>query len=143
MKKVYSYIYPTPDKLQNEDYSGDWVSVMRVSDPSRWCMINREATFLEKPDKCSSDFYALTGNYSFSNPKILKQIDSKINHSNKKEEYQFSEILEPYFKYFKVGFKEHTPTNFLDFGTVEQFLKNNRSDECRSFNQIKYTETLW
>jgi len=131
------------DSLLNysiEDYSGNWVSVMKVSDPSRWCMINKDATLIEKPTKCPSDFYALTGNYSFNNPKILKEIHSKIDHSDEGIEYQFSELLEPYFGYFKVKLKEHKPSDFLDFGTIEQFLKNNKSDECRSFNKIKYTK---
>ena len=129
-------------ELDFGEYSGNWVTTMPVSDPTRWCMINGDSHMKDKPSSCSDDYQAITGAYSFSNPQALRRACEKAYEQLGEGEFQLSHI----FKYDsinnKFSLKNHLPEHTLDFGTIEEYFKNNKSDGSRYFNTISYNKSV-
>ena len=119
-------------------FEGDWVSVFRVDEPSRWCMINPESEFKDKPQDCGDEFLAITGAYSFSSPECLRVSYEAALETIKDREFQLSDVLKIYALDHKFDLREHESEQLLDFGTIDEYFKNNRSNRSRYFNKIEY-----
>lgn len=118
--------------------SGDWVTSMSVNDPSRWCMINESSELLDKPSTCADGYQAITGAYSFSNPADLRKACEAAFHVATSGEFQLSQIFKHYNVRHKFELHSHKSEDFLDFGTIEEYFKNNKSNKNRYFNDIKF-----
>ena len=96
---IFLHLSDTLFEFDFENLCGDWVSVMNVSHPERWCMIKSSGEILDKPKDCSPEFKAITGAYSFSDPKALKEAcDLAILHTGDNE-FQLSHIFKYYNNY--------------------------------------------
>jgi dTDP-glucose pyrophosphorylase len=122
------------------DFSTDWVSVTTAKDPNRWCMINKKSHFMDKPQRCPEDYRAMTGAYFFTNPRFLKQVCDRAYSNKIDSEFQLSEVLQLYKSDYPFRLDEHDSKKMLDFGTIEEFFKNNRSNKSRFFNIITYSK---
>ena len=120
------------------DFSGDWVTSMPVNDPSRWCMINEASEMLDKPFTCQDGYQAITGAYSFSNPTDLQKACKAAFDVVTDGEFQLSQIFEHYNVIHKFELNSHNSEDLLDFGTIEEYFKNNNSNLSRYFNEIKF-----
>ncbi len=153
--------------MQNFDFEGDltvWlgdtivtdyqykkyrnsVTVSKVDDWARWCMIDEDGNLYDKPiDKPPTD-YALVGIYEFENYMAVKNNISKIINAGIKikEEYQISQLLELY-KYDLIL----TPTlEWYDCGDLPSLYESSarllnklsRPDNIISANSIDGTIT--
>ena len=117
------------------DMPNDSVSAMEVADYSRWCMVDENLVFYDKPHKKPPTNFALSGVYNFSNPKEFYEI-AKNYIENSKTETQLSNILEEYGKHHELKLYVHDKERFLDFGTVEKYIKNKNLPLGRSFNEV-------
>lgn len=135
---VFLHLSDTLFDLDFSPYQEDWVSVMRVDDPTRWCMINSQSTFLDKPKKCDASFLAISGAYSFSDPGILRASYEEALRNAGSREFQLSDVLEIYAASRTFELREHAQNQLRDFGTIEEYFKNNRSNRSRHFNSIVY-----
>ena len=115
----------------------DSVSAMDVSDYSRWCMVDENIVFYDKPEKKPPTNLALSGIYRFSNPKNFYEI-AKNYIENSENETQLSNILEEYNRRNKIQLYIHNKDKFLDFGTVEKYIKNKNLPIGRSFNEVVF-----
>ena len=135
---VFLHLSDTLFDMDFGDFKGDWVSVMRVDDPSRWCMINLESEFKDKPQVCGNEFLATTGAYSFSSPEHLRVSYESALEAVKDREFQLSDIFKIYALGNKFDLQEHEDVQLLDFGTIDEYFKNNRSNRSRYFNKLEY-----
>ena len=116
----------------------DSLSTMEVEDYSRWCMVDTDITFYDKPTQKPPTNFALSGVYRFSEPKIFFDVARKYIE-NSKNETQLSNILEMYAMQKKLDLYKHSKEKFLDFGTVEKYIKNKNLPIGRSFNDVTFT----
>ena len=100
-------------------------------------MINPESEFKDKPQDCGDEFLAITGAYSFSSPECLRVSYEAALETIKDREFQLSDILKIYALDHKFDLREHESEQLLDFGTIDEYFKNNRSNRSRYFNKIE------
>ena len=135
-------ISKTKEKL---DLKENFVTVQRVSDFSRWCMVSEEngtvKDFYDKPESKPPTNFSLNGIYFFKDSTKLKSSLEKqmINSTKISGELQFSTAME--------FLKETEPIKILekeviDFGTLEEYLSNRKIKTSRSFNDILEEEGL-
>lgn len=115
----------------------DSISAMEVSDYSRWCMVDENIVFYDKPENKPPTNLALSGVYRFSNPKDFYDIAKSYIESSKNET-QLSNILTEYNRKNKIELYTHNKEQFLDFGTVEKYIKNKNLPIGRSFNRVTF-----
>jgi dTDP-glucose pyrophosphorylase len=115
----------------------DSLSAMEVEDYSRWCMVDTDITFYDKPIQKPPTNLALSGVYRFSEPKIFFEV-AKDYIEKSENETQLSNILEIYAKQKKLDLYKHSSEKFLDFGTVEKYIKNKNLPIGRSFNEVTF-----
>lgn len=116
------------------DFSENWVSTFTVEDWQRWCMIDPvDGKFYDKSKSKPPTDQALSGVYFFKNSKILVEcIKKQINEGEKiNGEFQFSGAIS----------KSDSPVKLkhlkiLDFGTINDYLKNRNVGISRNFNTI-------
>ena len=137
---VFLHLSDTLFDFEFEKFDGDWVSVMDVSDPHRWCMINPDGDLMDKPKNCGPRYKAMTGAYSFSNPRHLKKAgEAALVKLTEKEEFQLSHIFKKYNDSYRFRLIKHPSNTLLDFGTAEEYFRNNKSIGSRHFNKIEFT----
>ena len=119
--------------------SPNCISVMEVNDYMRWCMVDEDLNFFDKPIKKPSTKLAVSGVYKFSDPNLFYTI-SKEYIENTAEETQISEILKIYNSNIKLSLYKHDFKNFIDFGTIEKYIKNKNLPLSRSFNDVVFQE---
>ena len=120
--------------------SFDWVATHKVDDWQRWCMFDESRnTFYDKPIQQPNTNQALSGIYFIKNAITLrKSIKKQLQEKTKiKNEYQLSTALE------KMNVKFHSKQlKTLDFGSIEQYLKNRNINKSRAFNSISFAESI-
>ena len=129
------------DALYNVDISEipeDSISAMEVTDFSRWCMVDKDMKFYDKPITKPPTKLAVSGIYKFSDPKLYYKISEEYISRSDESETQFSNILEIYNDEKKLHIYEHPTEAFLDFGTIEQYIQNKNLPFGRSFNNISF-----
>lgn len=118
---------------------GDSLSVMEVEDYKRWCMVDESIKFYDKPSEKPNTNLAVSGIYKISNPSLYYEISSQIIYSNNTyKEIEFSNILEKYNNINKLKLYKHSLSKFLDFGTIEKYIKNKDIPLSRNFNNIVF-----
>jgi len=136
---VFLHLSDVLFSLDFGEFAGDWVTAMPVTDPSRWCMINAESKMRDKPLSCPDGFQAITGAYSFSNPAALRRACEEAFKMSCKDEFQLSEIFAHYNVIHKFNLKSHQSEDTLDFGTIDEYFKNNKSNGSRYFNELEFS----
>ena len=121
------------------DIGLDSVSVMEVDDYSRWCMVDEDINFFDKPNTKPPTNYALSGVYTFSKPNLYFKLSEESIKTTESNETQFSSILQSYNLEQKISLYKHKRSQFIDFGTIEQYIKNKNIPLSRSFNNIEFT----
>ena len=119
------------------DLEGNSVSTFTVDDWSRWCMVDSDGVFYDKPKERPPTDQALSGVYHLTSSEEAKGLiedqiekDTRING-----ELQFSTVLS----------QLQSPVtcsnlHILDFGTLSDFLKNRGLRNSRSFNRVEIWE---
>ncbi len=120
-----------------EDTKSDWISVMKVSDYRRWCIVDEKINLYDKYETKPPSNLAITGAYFFKNPKYLKKCcEIVFKNINKKKEVQFSDVINIYKRKQKIKLKFHNKNSIKDFGTLEEFLQNKLFFKSRIFNKV-------
>ena len=130
------------DAIYNFDITNiapDSISAMEVEDYKRWCMVDSKINFYDKPENKPPTNFALSGIYKFSNPKLFYDIAKKYIE-NTKEETQFAGILSSYNDKKSLKIFEHEIIDFLDFGTLENYISNKNVPISRKFNKLEFNK---
>jgi len=115
----------------------DWISVMKVNDFQRWCIVDKNINLYDKFSTRPPSNLAISGAYFFKNPKYLKECCEKsFKLIDKKKEVQFSDVINIYKTKNKINLKKHDRKNIKDYGTLEEFLQNKLTFKSRSFNKV-------
>lgn len=136
---VFLHLSDTLFDLEFESFLGDWVSVMDVKEPQRWCMISPSGELKDKPTTCGPEFKAMTGAYSFSDPLQLRKACEAAFVNAGPDEFQLSHIFEIYNESYRFDLCDHSEKGLLDFGTIEDYFKNNLSNGSRFFNKLEFS----
>jgi dTDP-glucose pyrophosphorylase len=126
------------DLLPLEDiksFKKSFVSIQKVDDYSRWCMISLEdKKYIDKPKNKPNTNMAISGIYYFDKEDVKKS--KKIFKKQFKDdiringEYQLSYVLQNLNIFNVIELK------ILDFGTLDEYLKNKSIKKSRSFNEL-------
>jgi len=129
------------DNIERNMFNHNFISVKKVPDYSRWCMVTVDEntvvkTFIDKPKERPDTNLSVSGVYHLLNGSILKselekQIQDNITISG---EYQLSTVLQNYANNFSMFTID---LNMIDFGTLEEYLQNRSVKISRSFNEIQ------
>lgn len=123
------------------DFTNDFLSVQKVGDYSRWCMIDKDMNFYDKPTIRPNTNLALSGLYYFTNSKYLQNIVNDTMQDEEpliQNEYQLSQMLKKYAKLKPFNLFEH---NIIDIGTIDDFLRITKFKNCRDFHSLIETPT--
>lgn len=128
------------DDNEKIDFSDNWVSTFTVSDWERWCMIDpSDGKFYDKPKTKPPTNQAISGVYFFKDSKLLaEKINQQILKNEKiNGEFQLSDAIS------KLNLNIKTKNlNILDFGTLNDYLKNRNVKNSRNFNVISMSENF-
>ena len=119
------------------DLTNNSVSTFTVEDWSRWCMVDSDGKFYDKPTDRPPTDQALSGVYHLlSSGELEEKIGYQIRDDIRiNGELQFSTVLS----------QLNQPVTcsdlvILDFGTLSDFLKNRGLRNSRSFNRVEIWE---
>lgn len=118
-----------------------FVSVRPVSDWKRWCMVSSThglaSELYDKPQTAPPTNLALTGVYRFSNGELFRHVlYESIKHvkPTQTNEIEISSFLRPYLQSEQVRIESEI--ELLDFGTLEDYLRNRGIRNSRNFNEV-------
>lgn len=117
----------------------DSISAMEVNDYTRWCMVDENLNFFDKPKTKPKTNLAVSGIYKFSDPKLFFNIAENYIEGTL-EETQISNILKNYNDEKKLALYKHDKEKFIDFGNVQSYIKNKNIPISRNFNSIEFKE---
>jgi len=128
--------------IKKEYFNSSFLTVQEVPDYSRWCMVSTEngIKFYDKPKTDPGTNKALSGVYYFKNSnKLFNALnDQLIDYSSKiNNEFQISTVLDVISRTEHIDLHE---LEIIDFGTLEEYLKNKSVKKSRSFNDIKVND---
>jgi dTDP-glucose pyrophosphorylase len=132
-------LVPNEDLIQGS-LSTDFISVQKVPDYSRWCMVEtkegKAKTFIDKPQEKPDTDLAVSGVYHILNSKKLYDLlNEQLKGSDTiKGEYQISSVLQKIADEYMLNIIN---LDLIDFGTLEEYLQNRSVKISRSFNDIK------
>ena len=114
-----------------------WISVQRVPDWERWCMVEIGETvrkFHDKPKEKPPTDLAVSGVYYFTDASRFRFCMIDAIHGTRAGEVQISSAMSRYMKDHEII----TPSfKIIDFGTLEEYLQNRGIKNSRSFNNLK------
>jgi len=125
--------------INKASFNDNFISVQKVNDYSRWCMVEKygcQLTFHDKPKVRPNTNEAVSGVYHFLDSQNLykllhKQLaDDSYKISN---EFQISTIL-GWIAYDEIMLTLNI--ELIDFGTLDEYLQNRSVKNSRSFNDI-------
>lgn len=125
--------------ISNDLKDHNFISVQRVPDYSRWCMVDADVSPVKFYDKVSErppTNLAVSGIYHFTSSALLRNLlkEQLKNDSNKiNNEFQLSTVLQEIANDDDFLIIE---TELIDFGTLEEYLENRSVKISRSFNDI-------
>ena len=119
------------------DTENNSVSTFTVEDWSRWCMVDAEGVFYDKPKERPPTDQALSGVYHLlSSVELEEKIGEQIRDDVRiNGELQFSTVLSQLQQPVTCS-----DLVILDFGTLSDFLKNRGLRNSRSFNRVEIWE---
>ena len=110
-----------------------------VNDYQRWCLVDKNCRFYDKPDIPPRTNKALIGIYYFKNANIFwKSLDEGMKMGKIKNEYQISNLLNCYLKNGQFFELENTD-KWYDCGELHTFYQSKArllNKTTRSFNEI-------
>ena len=118
-------------------FRDDFLGVQCVSDFARWCMVDKQMNFYDKPSERPPTNMALNGLYFFTDVGLMKDCTKRVIESERPlfgDEYQLSQMLSKYTCQHPMILLEIPVT---DIGNVDDFLFLNSYKRSRSFNVIK------
>ena len=125
----------------------DALITSKVIDPHRWCMVDKDNNFYDKPDKEVPTDQALIGIYNFVDRKHFdKCIDEAMNEPKIKGEHQISSLLNLYKR--KRPFNIIETDEWYDCGELHTYYESKArliKRSSRSFNQLHvdlFTNTI-
>jgi len=110
-----------------------------VEDYQRWCLVDEDCTFYDKPEFAPRTDKALIGIYHFANENLFwKSLDEGMQRPMIKSEHQISSLLDSYLKSGQF-FNLEVTKEWYDCGELRTFYESkakllNRS--ARAFNHI-------
>jgi len=131
------------DNAQFLDFANDFLGIQIVPDFSRWCMVDDELNFYDKPITRPKTSKALSGLYFFKDKDFAIECLNEVFEKEEpliKAEYQFSQLLKRYvtkqkFKLLNFG--------IIDIGNIDDFLRINNFNVGRFFNSFQENEDLF
>lgn len=123
----------------------NWVSVQRVPDFSRWCMVkaqerSRAVDFFDKPRERPDTDLALSGVYFFRDfDEVRSLLREQVAGEGEKiaGEYQLSSVLKRLANDESgPGVRVSASPRVVDFGTLQEFLDNRGVKDGRAFNTV-------
>jgi glucose-1-phosphate thymidylyltransferase len=126
--------------LDNFNYNRSFLAVHQVSDPHRWCLVDKDGKLYDKPDGQVSTDSAIIGVYNFTDRKAFNHAMEKgMSKPTHKGEYQIAALLEFYMK--KDGPMELAfATEWYDCGELNTYYESKArllKRTARSFNRIE------
>ncbi len=118
------------------DFKSSFISVQKVDDYKRWCMVEQNKQILRFYDKVKQKpptNLSLSGIYYFEDGNTIYNIINKIIKPFFGE-LQISKILEIYLKTNSLKLK---PIAIIDFGTLEEYQGTRLGMNCRFFNILE------
>ena len=138
----------------NPDFKFDcnFLGVAPVTDQERWCMVDKDINFFDKPessDDIGTDL-ALVGIYGFEYSGDFKEmLKLAMEEPLIKDEHQISSLLNKYTSTYNMGeFQLHDlQEDWYDCGELNTFYDSkarliNRSDNSRDFNNMSVDTLL-
>lgn len=118
----------------------NFLVVSPVQDFQRWCMVDDECNFYDKPDAPPRTDKALIGIYYFNNPKVYqKSLDEGMNMPKYKSEYQISSLLNSYLSAGQF-FDLEVTNEWYDCGELRTYYESKAkllNRNARAFNRIE------
>lgn len=120
-----------------DDSRISWISIQKVPDWERWCMVetkqNLVTQFYDKPRDMPHTDQAVSGVYYFNNANLFRNCMIDAIHGTKEGEVQISSAMSRYMKQDPIYSKK---VKIIDFGTLQEYLENRGVKNSRSFNTL-------
>lgn len=126
-----------PDNFKSFKFESNVLSVKQSKDSKRWCVvknIKNKLVFYDKKVLTGKKHAALSGIYYIHEGKFLIEAMSKLKKINSKKELEISILLKYIANKTKFCLKYLKVT---DYGTLEEYLVNNKIANSRKFNSVK------
>lgn len=142
---VLGDILPSDPLTLRVKLSGNWVSIQQVKDWRRWCMAIKSddelTALVDKPLERPNSNHALSGIYLLNSSKLTRYfIEIQLNSNEKIEnEFQFSTVLTSILKEQPINCFE---AELIDFGTLDEYLRNRGIRNSRSFNNVSIVNDI-
>jgi len=124
----------------NFNFDKNFLAVSPVHDFQRWCMVDEECNFYDKPDVPPRTDKALIGIYYFNNSKVYqKSLDEGMDMPKYKGEYQISSLLDSYLSAGQF-FDLEVTNEWYDCGELRTYYESKAkllNCNTRAFNNIK------
>lgn len=107
-------------------------------DYKRWCMVSSDEaglTFFDKLSTPPPSQHAACGVYRYSAPELFIECLAKLS-STAEGELQFSVVAREYQQSLPLSVELFRDEDFLDYGTLEDYLARRGVPRCRGFNEI-------
>jgi dTDP-glucose pyrophosphorylase len=126
--------------LDDFNYNRSFLAVHKVSDPHRWCLVDKDGKLYDKPDGQVPTDSAIIGVYNFTDRKAFNQsMEKGMSKPTHKGEYQIAALLESYMKKdgpMELAFAEE----WYDCGELNTYYESKArllKRTARSFNKIE------
>jgi len=125
--------------LEDFNINESFLATSSVDDYSRWCLVDDDCNFYDKPEVAPRTNQALIGIYNFCNPRLFfNSLKKGMKMPTLKNEHQISSLLDSYIS--NGGFFELQNTKkWYDCGELQTFYESKArllNNSARSFNQI-------
>jgi len=114
----------------------DFLGVQKVEDFKRWCLVDSDLVFYDKPNVRPPTDLALNGIYYFSDSQLFKSTTRSVIENNVpliRDEYQISQMLQLYSEEKKFDLRI---IDVVDLGNIDDYLELNDFKKTRSGNTI-------
>lgn len=123
----------------NFDFNKSFLVTSKVNDFQRWCLVDAENNFYDKPEIAPRTDNALIGIYYFHNRKLYNEsLSEAINKPKLKGEYQISSLLNSYIN-SGVFFNLIDTNEWYDCGELQTYYESKAkllNNSARAFNKI-------
>jgi dTDP-glucose pyrophosphorylase len=125
------------DHVQITDSRTSWISVQKVSDWERWCMVETKdrtvVEFHDKPRDMPPTTHAVSGVYYFTDAAWFRSCLVDAIEDTHNGEVQISSAMSRYMEKENIYTKH---VKIVDFGTLQEYLENRGVRNSRSFNTL-------
>lgn len=133
------------DTLIKDPFNGDLdcIYIAETVESEKWCVVQFDEQdiarqYINKESNNGELSYAVSGYYSFSNTKLLKQAVNSVLSNHGKE---LSDVLQEYGKTCPIKVKK--ALEWYDFGHIDEFINSKKQLlRSRAFNSIEIDPVL-